>query len=46
MDAAIAKKNKAKGTITKGLPRKVPKAFPSSAKVVPRVPNMTAIPAT
>jgi hypothetical protein len=46
MEAAMAKKNKASGTTTKGLARKVPKALPSRAKVVPRVPNMTAMPAT
>ena len=46
IDAAMAKKNRASGTTTHGLARKVPKALPSNAKVVPRVPNMTAMPAT
>ena len=46
MEAAMAKKNSARGTTTQGLAKKVPKALPSSAKVVPSVPNMVAIPAT
>jgi hypothetical protein len=42
----MAKKKSASGNTTKGLAKNVPKALPSSAKVVPRVPNMTAMPAT
>ncbi len=42
----MAKKKSASGTTTQGLAKKVPNALPSSAKVVPSVPNMVAIPAT
>ena len=42
----MAKKNRASGTITQGFARKVPKARPSSPKVVPSPPNMVAMPTT
>ena len=46
IDAAIAAKNSASGTMTHGFARNVPNALPSSANTVPSAPNMAAIPAT
>ena len=46
MEKAMATNKRASGTTTQGLARKVPKALPKSANTVPRVPNMTAMPAT
>ena len=46
IDSPMAAKNSASGTITQGLPRKLPNALPTRAKVVPSVPNMAAMPAT
>ena len=46
IDAAMATKNSASGTITHGLARNVPNALPTSANTVPSVPNITAMPAT
>ena len=44
IDAAIAAKNSASGTITHGLARNEPNALPTSANTVPSVPNITAMP--
>ena len=46
IDAAIATNSSASGTTTQGLARNVPNALPTSAKIVPSVPNITAMPAT
>ena len=46
IEAAMAAKNRASGTMTQGFARNVPNAFPSRAKIVPKVPNIAAMPAT